>query len=186
MLRKKIIDQSESIYSCIQYLFQLRMAKWGEGDPRWLVSQREDGKNVNSWHWEEVNKLQWCKERLEQLLVGVGSCSTAVDCKITQVVEVKGEALLTRRKGNKKFAVYDLSMEMKWEGKFKNKQDKKVKGKISISEFASSLEREDYIFNVSCDGGGTLEDDAKIHAAQLQNQIYEQLEVLIQELNEML
>jgi hypothetical protein len=27
------------------------MAKWGEGDPRWLVESREDGKNVNGWHW---------------------------------------------------------------------------------------------------------------------------------------
>lgn len=23
------------------------MAKWGEGDPRWLVQNRDDGKNVN-------------------------------------------------------------------------------------------------------------------------------------------
>ena len=27
------------------------MAKWGEGDPRWIVEEREDAKNVNNWHW---------------------------------------------------------------------------------------------------------------------------------------
>ena len=27
------------------------MAKWGEGDPRWIVEHRDDGKNVNNWHW---------------------------------------------------------------------------------------------------------------------------------------
>lgn len=27
------------------------MAKVGEGDPRWIVTGREDGKNVNNWHW---------------------------------------------------------------------------------------------------------------------------------------
>ena len=27
------------------------MAKIGEGDARWIVEQREDGRNVNSWHW---------------------------------------------------------------------------------------------------------------------------------------
>ena len=27
------------------------MAKWGEGDPRWIVEDRTDGKNVNNWHW---------------------------------------------------------------------------------------------------------------------------------------
>lgn len=24
-------------------------AKWGEGDPRWVVESRDDGKNVNGW-----------------------------------------------------------------------------------------------------------------------------------------
>jgi hypothetical protein len=27
------------------------MAKIGETDPRWIVQKREDGKNVNAWHW---------------------------------------------------------------------------------------------------------------------------------------
>jgi hypothetical protein len=31
---------------------QARMALLGEGDPRWIVEEREDGKNVNSWHCE--------------------------------------------------------------------------------------------------------------------------------------
>jgi hypothetical protein len=27
------------------------MAKVGEGDPRWLVENRPDGRNVLGWHW---------------------------------------------------------------------------------------------------------------------------------------
>ena len=27
------------------------MAKWGEGDPRWIVEERADATNVNNWHW---------------------------------------------------------------------------------------------------------------------------------------
>ena len=27
------------------------MAKWGEGDPRWIVEDRPDAVNVNNWHW---------------------------------------------------------------------------------------------------------------------------------------
>lgn len=27
------------------------MAKWGEGDPRWLVEERPDATNPNNWHW---------------------------------------------------------------------------------------------------------------------------------------
>ena len=32
------------------------MAKWGEGDPRWIVEERQDSHNVNNWHWKEVGK----------------------------------------------------------------------------------------------------------------------------------
>jgi hypothetical protein len=28
------------------------MAKFGEGDPRWIVTERQDGTNINGWHWE--------------------------------------------------------------------------------------------------------------------------------------
>lgn len=31
--------------------FRAAMAKWGQGDPRWIVEEREDGTNVNNWHW---------------------------------------------------------------------------------------------------------------------------------------
>ena len=27
------------------------MAKWGDGDPRWIVEERADATNVNNWHW---------------------------------------------------------------------------------------------------------------------------------------
>jgi hypothetical protein len=30
------------------------MARWGEGDERWIVSDRPDGTNVNGWHWVRV------------------------------------------------------------------------------------------------------------------------------------
>lgn len=30
---------------------EVPMAKWGEGDPRWIVEQRADATNVNNWHW---------------------------------------------------------------------------------------------------------------------------------------
>jgi hypothetical protein len=27
------------------------MAEIGKGDPRWIVDNRVDGRNVNAWHW---------------------------------------------------------------------------------------------------------------------------------------
>ncbi|CDY08461.1 BnaA05g26970D [Brassica napus] len=35
------------------------MAKFGEGDKRWIVEDRPDGTNVHNWHWAETNCLEW-------------------------------------------------------------------------------------------------------------------------------
>lgn len=43
------------------------MAKWGEGDPRWIVEERPDATNVNNWHWTEKNATPWSKERFNDL-----------------------------------------------------------------------------------------------------------------------
>lgn len=47
------------------------MAKWGEGDPRWIVEERPDATNVNNWHWTEKNATPWSKDRLAQLFQGL-------------------------------------------------------------------------------------------------------------------
>ena len=41
------------------------MAKWGEGDPRWIVEERPDATNVNNWHWSEKNADNWSKQKLK-------------------------------------------------------------------------------------------------------------------------
>uniref|UniRef100_A0A8C0UKC0 Activator of HSP90 ATPase homolog 2, pseudo n=1 Tax=Cyanistes caeruleus TaxID=156563 RepID=A0A8C0UKC0_CYACU len=33
------------------------MAKWGQGDPRWIVEERADATNVNNWHWKPKYNL---------------------------------------------------------------------------------------------------------------------------------
>lgn len=48
----------------------LDMAKWGEGDPRWIVEERPDATNVNNWHWTEKNATPWSKDKLKSLLQG--------------------------------------------------------------------------------------------------------------------
>eukprot|EP01052_Picozoa_sp_SAG31_P028427 SAG31_NODE_2745_length_5147_cov_20.624604_2_plen_287_part_00 len=46
------------------------MAKIGEADPRWIVSDRQDGQNVNAWHWTERDRTGWARARLEALCAG--------------------------------------------------------------------------------------------------------------------
>ena len=47
------------------------MAKWGEGDPRWIVEERPDATNVNNWHWTEKNADAWSKAKLKVLKVQI-------------------------------------------------------------------------------------------------------------------
>ena len=43
----------------VNWRYSFVMAKWGQGDPRWIVEERPDAKNVNNWHWC-VFCVSWC------------------------------------------------------------------------------------------------------------------------------
>jgi activator of HSP90 ATPase len=64
-----------------------------ERDPRWLVQSRNDGKNVNGWHWEEKGRLEWAKQRLRELLPAIPPAE-AGNLRITEVTDVVGEVRL--------------------------------------------------------------------------------------------
>lgn len=70
----------------------------------------------------EVNRLEWTKKRLAELLPGAEACleggaATPVPLltRVTALKSCTGEAMLTTRKGNKKFAFYDLQLTIAWE-----------------------------------------------------------------------
>jgi activator of HSP90 ATPase len=87
------------------------MAKVGEGDPRWVVRDREDGKNVGNWHWSgERDCLPWADARLKALLAN----STGPTTKVTKVNNVTGDANLYNRKGALR-AVFDVKVSGEWQ-----------------------------------------------------------------------
>ena len=107
------------------------MAKVGEGDPRWLVSDRTDGRNVNGWHWEEKNALAWSKKRIHELLREAGrrpgetgedryavrppvreapGAAVPQSIGVTGLKAAKGDASVSIRKQGKRLAVYDLEL----------------------------------------------------------------------------
>ena len=92
------------------------MAKLGEGDDRWIVKERDDGANVNNWHWQEKDAFAWSKDRLGDLLrVAVPDDDGVVGLKTTGVTSLTGEAYVNRRKG-KIICGYELELKMKYEG----------------------------------------------------------------------
>lgn len=91
------------------------MALRGEGDPRWVVRERNDGRNVNGWHWEDKNVTTWAQKRLKALLeADICRCECAgVTVAVASVEKVDGDATLYNRKGVLK-VLYDLKVTGKW------------------------------------------------------------------------
>jgi len=107
------------------------MAKWGEGDPRWIVEERPDATNVNNWHWTEKNADMWSKNKLKELFTNL----IIEDSKIGNVVieeidKIEGEARVNNRKGKLIF-FYEWELSMKWKGHVNGKETE-VQGKVEI------------------------------------------------------
>ncbi|KAI7804560.1 activator of 90 kda heat shock protein ATPase-like protein 1 [Triplophysa rosa] len=89
------------------------MAKWGEGDPRWIVEERADATNVNNWHWTERDATNWSSEKLKELLMGLRVESDDGMCEITEFSKVEGEASINNRKGKLIF-FYEWNLKATW------------------------------------------------------------------------
>ena len=133
------------------------MAKWGEGDSRWLVQERDDGANVNGWHWQERNMMGWGKDRMSELLTAItfelpGSEGAA---RVVEITKFEGDASVNIRKGNKKFAVFDLSVTCAWEGECVDAEGKETtaKGEIKLTDFASMNDEDEYVYKVTSSDG---------------------------------
>ncbi|XP_068048849.1 activator of 90 kDa heat shock protein ATPase homolog 1 [Anomalospiza imberbis] len=105
------------------------MAKWGEGDPRWIVEQRADATNVNNWHWTERDASNWSTERLKALLLPVRVEGEEGTCEVTEVSKLDGEASINNRKGKLIF-FYEWAIKLAWTGTAKT--GVKYKGYVEI------------------------------------------------------
>ncbi|CAH0683277.1 unnamed protein product [Spodoptera exigua] len=128
------------------------MAKWGEGDPRWIVEERPDATNVNNWHWTEKNAGPWSKERLKELLNNFKIAQNGVDCKVTEVEKLDGEASANNRKGKLIF-FYEWDIKLKWEGNLAGSKDI-VKGEVSIPNLSEENDVSEVDISITIKGSG--------------------------------
>ncbi|XP_021248695.1 activator of 90 kDa heat shock protein ATPase homolog 2 isoform X3 [Numida meleagris] len=123
------------------------MAKWGQGDPRWIVEERADGTNVNNWHWTERDATSWSRSKLQELLVGLVVEGEAGRCEISELKQVEGEASCSSRKGRLIF-FYEWNLRLSWKGTVKESGEKH-KGSIEIPNLSEENEVDDTEINVS-------------------------------------
>ncbi|XP_068660126.1 uncharacterized protein [Aristolochia californica] len=136
------------------------MAKYGEGDKRWIVEERPDGTNVHNWHWSETNCLEWSRNFLSKLLEDL----TILDgehnlyIKTTKVQKVDGEAYVNIRKG-KIIPGYEISLSLAWQGEAMDADGKsllKVDGTVEVPYIADENADEDPEVRITVKDEGPL------------------------------
>ena len=90
----------------------LVMAKFDEADPRWIVKERQDGTNVNGWHWEEKDLLPRFQTALNEQLLGHTLFDNDIGkISIKKIDACTGEFSGNQRKG-KRFIVYEFEINL--------------------------------------------------------------------------
>ncbi|XP_076817403.1 activator of 90 kDa heat shock protein ATPase homolog 1-like [Clavelina lepadiformis] len=124
------------------------MAKWGEGDPRWIVEERADAHNVNNWHWTERDASNWSKNKLKELLEGLKIVNDDVgSCVIHEVTSCDGEASVSNRK-KKIICFYEFKVKAKWKGSLKG-SDIKYVGELEIPNLSEENDADEVDVNIS-------------------------------------
>lgn len=133
------------------------MAKWGEGDPRWIVEERPDAVNVNNWHWTEKEATPWSRETFEVLFKGlVVEQSDIGRATVDTLGTIQGEACINNRKA-KLIYIYDWDIELKWSGRV-NGKDQVVNGIIRVPNLSDENDIDEIDVAVTVN-----DDDYKAH-----------------------
>ncbi|KAI4348795.1 hypothetical protein L6164_009473 [Bauhinia variegata] len=136
------------------------MARYGEGDKRWIVEERADGTNVHNWHWAETNCLEWSRNFFNNLLSNLTVLDGEGNLHIwtKKVEKVDGEAYVNVRKG-KIIPGYEISVTVAWEGEAKDSEGKsllKVDGVVEIPYISDENADEDPELKVTVKDEGPI------------------------------
>ncbi|KAH8391828.1 hypothetical protein KR215_005257 [Drosophila sulfurigaster] len=160
------------------------MAKWGEGDPRWIVEERPDATNVNNWHWTEKNATPWSKERLQQLFDDFKIVQSDIECAVDAVDKCTGEATVNNRKGKLIF-FYEWELVLKWSGRLLKNSKLSHKGKLTIPNLSEENSLEDVELTVTIDESNDESETLKQFMYNVgRERVRQQLGVYIKELKE--
>ncbi|XP_065561176.1 activator of 90 kDa heat shock protein ATPase homolog 1-like [Artemia franciscana] len=137
------------------------MAKWGEGDPRWIVEERPDATNVNNWHWTEKDATPWSKDKLKSLLSNlvIKDEATSAKCTITDIDKLEGEAVANNRKAKLIF-FYEWTIDLNWTGTV-GESGEEIKGKVHIPNLSEENDPREVDVEVTVSTSGNEADKLK-------------------------
>ncbi|KAJ1348692.1 hypothetical protein KIN20_004046 [Parelaphostrongylus tenuis] len=131
------------------------MAKWGEGDPRWIVEERADATNVNNWHWAEKNATPWSKARLTDLLETITIEEGPIMVKMESIKTLEGEATANNRKAKLIF-LYEWEIKIVFIARVSG-SDVEYKGTLEIPNLSDENDASEIDVNISLDTKGPHE-----------------------------
>jgi len=119
------------------------------------VEEREDGHNLNDWHWVEKNIVPWCKtevaNRFKDLTIYDGPLG---QFKFTGLKNLDGSICAHVRRG-RRFVMYEYNMSFDWSGRLVQEDGSiEVKGTVKIPYMGDENDFDDFEFEVSVDGKG--------------------------------
>lgn len=157
------------------------MAKWGEGDPRWIVEERPDATNVNNWHWTEKNATPWSKDKLKNLLQEFVINNSSPECKVVEIEKLDGEASANNRKGKLIF-FYEWNIVLKWKGLV---DDEEVTGKVTIPNLSEENDMDEVELTVTVDNSNDATEKLKLFMYNVgRDKIRHQLATYVKELKQ--
>jgi len=155
------------------------MALKGHGDPRWIVQDRQDGKNVNNWHWTESDFSGWTKDKLTELLGNMPIETDSISGKTNEVTTEAEVSVNTRKQ--KTLLFYELHVTIKWEATLFTIQPATLKssstsckGTIVLPYISEENDDTDFEIKYTVDGETKEEDKAKDAVKQFMNPILKQ------------
>ena len=136
---------------CYQRRKKKTMAKLGEGDSRWIVADREDGKNPNAWHWDQKDKTKVCEARLKELF----SNRTLYEQPEFRIVAkelngFEGDVTIANRKGKLR-CFFEIKFTIKWQA-IQGEKDELYDGKLIVNDCDTQNYVEAYDVSVTSDG----------------------------------
>lgn len=131
------------------------MAKWGEGDPRWIVEERADATNVNNWHWAEKNATPWSRTRLTDLLQSLAVEEGPVSVKVDTIKTLEGEATANNRKAKLIF-LYEWEIKLAFLARVSG-SDIEYTGSLEIPNLSDENDASEIDVNISIDTRGPHE-----------------------------
>jgi len=116
------------------------MARIGEGDNRWIVRERDDGRNCNNWHWTSKDISAHMKKTLADQLQAAAFPSPLEGFAIKSC-EVTGDASINNRKG-RTFLMYELEIKLKWEAELRDSDGvclESCKGSMKLPDVSATM-----------------------------------------------